>query len=130
MTRVVLTESGARDVPDGEGLWLDAADCLAAIGWEAKPEGMCRGEICIPLPTTMRRGDVVDVAAFWRLIEAPAVSDSMGTVWSLGVAAQERRQALESLTAPDFQLPDLAGQTHRLADLRGNKVLLVTWASW
>ena len=130
MARIVLTETGTHDVPDGEGLWLDAADCLAATGWEAKPEGMCRDEVCIPIPPTMRRGDAVDVAAFWRLIDAPAVSDTDGQVWSLGIAADARRQALESLDAPDFALPDLAGAQHRLADLRGNKVLLVTWASW
>lgn len=130
MARVVLTETGAHDVPDGEGPWLDAADCLAATGWDAKPEGMCRGEICIPIPAAMRRGDAVDVAAFWRLIEAPAVSDATGQVWSLGIAAEARRAALDSLDAPDFTLPDLAGTPHRLSDLRGNKVLLVTWASW
>ncbi|NDG42002.1 MAG: TlpA family protein disulfide reductase, partial [Betaproteobacteria bacterium] len=39
-------------------------------------------------------------------------------------------QALSTLEAPDFELPDLAGQTHRLSDYRGKKVLLATWASW
>ena len=32
--------------------------------------------------------------------------------------------------APAFELPDLAGRTHRLADLRGKVVLLVFWATW
>jgi peroxiredoxin len=32
--------------------------------------------------------------------------------------------------APDFTLPDLAGRPHSLAEQRGNKVLLVVWASW
>jgi peroxiredoxin len=32
--------------------------------------------------------------------------------------------------APAFALPDLDGRRHRLSDHRGNKVLLVTWASW
>jgi peroxiredoxin len=34
------------------------------------------------------------------------------------------------LMAPDFTLPDLSGTPRRLSDLRGKKVLLVTWASW
>jgi cytochrome oxidase Cu insertion factor (SCO1/SenC/PrrC family) len=31
--------------------------------------------------------------------------------------------------APAFELPDLAGTTHRLADLRGKVVLLFFWAT-
>jgi len=32
--------------------------------------------------------------------------------------------------APAFELPDLAGRTHRLADLRGKVVMLFFWATW
>jgi cytochrome oxidase Cu insertion factor (SCO1/SenC/PrrC family) len=32
--------------------------------------------------------------------------------------------------APAFELPDLAGRTQRLADLRGKVVLLYFWATW
>jgi hypothetical protein len=32
--------------------------------------------------------------------------------------------------APAFELPDLAGKTQRLSDLRGKVVMLVFWATW
>ena len=32
--------------------------------------------------------------------------------------------------APAFELPDLAGGTHRLADLKGKVVMLFFWATW
>jgi len=48
----------------------------------------------------------------------------------LGESAQARGEALRSLEAPDFTLPDLAGRPHSLSAHRGKKVLLVTWASW
>ncbi len=32
--------------------------------------------------------------------------------------------------APAFELPDLAGHSRRLADLKGKVVLLFFWATW
>ena len=37
---------------------------------------------------------------------------------------------LDPLPAPDFTLSDLDGKSHRLASLKGQKVLLNFWASW
>ena len=33
-------------------------------------------------------------------------------------------------TAPDFELPDINGEKHRLSDYRGRVVLLNFWATW
>jgi peroxiredoxin len=48
----------------------------------------------------------------------------------LGAGADDRNAALAGLVAPDFTLPDLSGTPRTLSQSRGNKVLLVTWASW
>lgn len=127
---VVLTETGEAKVAARDGLWLTAADAELASGWIIKPEGMCRDEICVPLPAGMAKDGRVDLAAFWRHMGHPVVSDAAGETWMLGTGAEARNDALAGLEAPDFTLPDLGGKPHRLSDLRGKKVFLTTWASW
>jgi AhpC/TSA family len=118
----------------GDSLWLSKVDVFRATGWTLKPEGLCREDTCIPVgrgrEAEFVEGDALNVTAFWRHLGHPVVSDSTGQVWVLGMSARERARALESLQAPDFTLPDLDGRKHALADHRGQKVLLVTWASW
>jgi hypothetical protein len=127
------TES-ARARVAGDELWLPKADVDRATGWTLKPEGLCREEICVPVPrgrdAEFVASDAVNVGAFWRHMGRPVVRDAAGDTWVLGTSARDRARALEALQAPDFALPDLDGRMHALADQRGKKVLLVTWASW
>jgi hypothetical protein len=39
-------------------------------------------------------------------------------------------QRLDPKPAPAFELPDLAGNVHRLSDLRGKVVMLFFWTTW
>jgi hypothetical protein len=134
----ILTESGEHAVAGaeavGEALWCPAPDARAATGWELKPEGLCHGPTCVPLPAGRERELVregrLDLAALWRHLGQPVVHSDGGDVWVLGRSAGDRAAALASLEAPDFALPDVTGRVHRLSDHRGKKVLLVTWASW
>jgi hypothetical protein len=123
----VLTDQGEMTLVATNGLWLSAGDAERATGWKLKPEGMCQGDVCVPLPV---RDGRVDVAAFWQLLGRPVVSDAAGSTWVLGAGAEQRNAALVGLMAPDFTLPDLDGAAHTLSALRGNKVFLCTWASW
>ena len=119
---------------DGSALWLDAKAIEQATGWAWKPEGLCRDAACIPLAPLVAAGrvrdDRLDVAALWRHGGQPVLHDAAAQVWVLGTGAAQRAQALASLEAPDFELPDLAGTSHRLSAYRGRKVFLATWASW
>ena len=135
----VLTEQGSveilaqSDYSSGD-LWLRPDDVERTLGWTLKPEGLCRGDICVPVPEQQAheytRQGAVNMAAFWRRMSKPVLHSRDGEIWLLGESAAARAAALETLEAPDFTLPDVAGQPHTLSDYRGKKILLVTWASW
>ena len=105
---------------------------LMALGWEMHPEGLCREGLCIPVPEDagLETSGGIDLAALARVLDRPVAIDVEERAAFLGVSAGERARALQSLVAPDFTLPDLAGRPHRLSDHRGKKVLLVAYASW
>jgi hypothetical protein len=135
---ILLTETTetllSDDRVEGERLWLLPAELETATGWSSKPEGLCRGSVCVPVPADRQRELVrdnrIDVAAFWRHLGQPLAHSADGGVWVLGTAAADRAAALRSLQAPDFTLPDRNGRQHSLSEHRGKKVLLVSWASW
>jgi hypothetical protein len=116
------------------GLWLSANDFARVSGFERKPEGFCKGEQCYPVPPARKNefenGNRYNLVALADLIGQPMVADEAHKVWCFGEAAENRKRALNSLDAPEFSLPDLAGKMHSLSEHRGKKVLLVSWASW
>lgn len=130
------TVEGART--DGSELWLGTADLKSATGWEIKPEGICRDDVCIPVPAGKHAAFLnnegqqtwFNLAEFARHVGQPVAHDDGAGVWYFGVPADERRNALLDLEAPDFTLPDLGGELHSLSAQRGKKVLLMLWASW
>lgn len=134
----ILTDTGATSVDTaraaGDDLWLPAADLPRACGWTLKPEGLCQGEMCVPLPRVAperyHADGAVNLAAFWRLLGRPVLHDASGSTWMLGAAASDRGRALNTLEAPDFTLPDIDGHLHSLSDFRGKRVFLTTWSSW
>ena len=94
-------------------------------GWELKPEGACRGAVCIPLPQPA--GAEVDLAKLAPKLGMPLVHDEEAGLYALGPPAGP---ALADATAPDFTLPDRRGGDFALSSLRGRKVAIVAWAPW
>jgi len=115
-------------------LWLTPGSLHSATGWQLKPEGLCKDDVCTPLAGDKREklveGEAVNASALWRALDRPVLSDASRKTWMLGEGAADRGRQLETLQAPDFTLPDIDGNLHSLSDFRGQKVLLATWASW
>ena len=108
-------------------LHIPKSEFEAGTGWNLKPEGACRGEVCIPL--SQAPGDPVDVTRVAADIGMPLAAAPEHGLWALGPASIGSR-ALASAQAPDLRLPDLDGQEFRLSSLRGQKVLLFAWAPY
>lgn len=108
---------------------VDGAEFAAATGWEPKPEGLCRGEVCVPAPEARRDDGTVDVAAAAARLGMPVVHDGDHGVTAIGPGSTTGH-TLSSAVAPDPELIDRAGEPFHLSSLRGRKVLLVAWASY
>ena len=111
--------------PDRSVSTLDPEHPERAIGWERKPQGLCRADVCVPVPPGTL--DLADVAS---ALGRPLVIDDTAGIAALGAASATRGAALLSGQAPDFVLKDLAGKEWTLSQFRGRKVVLYAYASW
>jgi len=124
----------ARHLPDHTGsesllnviaqtLEISADDFASGTGWDIKPEGACKGEVCVPLPDGYSAAYAAD-----RLGMAVVTDDASG-LSAFGPESLNGR-ALVTAEAPEFVLPDLDGNDFRLSSLRGKKVVVVAWAPY
>jgi len=140
--RVVIYDGVATEIsasPEAsKDLWVTMPDLKRATRFVVKPQGVCRDQLCFPLPKA-RKADFVakrgaatwfNLSEFARLLKQPITMDDKHGVWFIGPRPDEQNSFLESLDAPNFTLPDMNGKPHSLTDFRGKKVLLLTWASW
>lgn len=102
---------------------IDAATFRDGTGWEIKPEGACKGEVCVPLPNGFGVAHAAE-----RLGMAVVADEATGT-WAIGPESLGGR-ALTTAESPDVVLHDLDGTEVRLAQFRGEKVVIVAWAPY
>lgn len=136
---LVLDGNRAATVPctavDGV-VTIAATDLDPALGWTLKPEGLCRGDVCVPVRgRQLAHGNGIDIAAVAALLGQPIVVDAERAVAAIGTAARQRSEQLDSLEALDFTLPRVSnntddGQLVSLHDFDRRKVLLLAWSSW
>jgi hypothetical protein len=134
MQATIVTDetSAVAAVTDGERLLIDPSALPDALGWEWKPEGLCRDNVCVPVRDRARLmvGDHLDVGAVADALGLLAVVDAGARIAALSLPKEGRQAALRDHHAPAFTLPDLDGVEHSLEEWRGRKKLLVAFASW
>ena len=108
---------------------LSVPEFLAATGWEAKPEGLCHGELCVPAPGALANG-VVNVTVAAEKLGMPLVHDASHNVWALGVATATGRALASAKAFFPSSLIDAMGRAFDFSSLRGRRIIMVAWASW
>jgi len=108
-------------------LRIERAEFEAGTGWSLKPEGACKGDVCIPLRKPV--DDRVDVEQVASEMGLPLAAEPAHGLWALGPESIGSR-ALTTAEAPDLVLPALDGRAFRLSSLRGQKVLVYAWAPY
>ena len=139
---VVLYEDRAVTVDntlaDPTDLWVRSVELSRVNGFELKPEGACIDDICVPVRqdvdsdifVTRQGTQWFNVSELADRLNQPMVVDSDNGVWSFGAIPARRSSFLNKAVAPDFSLPDIDGNTIKLSDFKGKKIMLLTWASW
>jgi len=108
-----------------DGPLLEAADLLAATGWELKAHGLCRGEVCVPASLSAPVS-LVDVAAALR---RPLALEQLTDTW-VAVLGEPGDTALHvGDIAPPVVLPDVDGHDVQVTGT-GRKTAVVTWSTW
>ncbi len=114
-------------ITDGELEHVSPAAFAAATGWDPKPMGLCRGEVCVPAPGSLRTDGTVDVAAAAARLGMPVLHDGGHGLTAVGPGTSTGH-TLSTAEAADPELIDRHGNPFRLSSLRGKKVVLHAWA--
>ena len=94
---------------------VNANELEEQLGWQLKPEGLCRDDVCVLVPdrAVVESDGLIDAVAVAELLDRPSLVDTESGVAAIGAQRATRRQALDDLVAPDFVLPDLDGTPAR-----------------
>lgn len=107
---------------------ISADELERRTGWHLEPQGLCKGDRCVPLPEGADGDGRLDVEVVAERLGMPLVHDADHGLWAVGPEVTGR--VLDSAGLPDLTLLDLDGREVRLRSYLGRKLLLVAWASW
>ena len=68
-----------------------------ALGWELKPEGLCRDDVCVPVrdPADLFVGDALDLELVGSALDRAVVVDGDARLVAVALDGETRRRALE-----------------------------------
>lgn len=132
-TLVLAGDAVEVEAAERDGTLLLTPDELTrATGWELRPEGLCRGHVCVPVrdPDALFVDGAIDLRAVAEALHRPLAFEPRPAIAVLGDSAMAVGEQMASLRAPEFTLPDLDDNAVSLADFAGRRKLLLAWSSW
>jgi hypothetical protein len=107
-------------------------DFAGVTGWQLKPEGLCFADTCVSVTNSsaLTNSTHIDLVEFARVTNQNIVVDQNHKIAALGERADLRSEAMATLVAPDFRLPDIHGKQVSFSDFNRRKRLLLAWSSW
>jgi peroxiredoxin len=130
-TWTVFGEVGAAAGGTGQQPVLGWDDLARVTGWAPKPQGWCRGEVCIPAAS-------LGALAGTEVLAAVDVARGLGSAFAVDVEHRlavvgpraDHRGHVSSGVAPDVALAGLDGDVHQLFEDAPAKALVLAFASW
>jgi len=132
----IVTDDGERAVEAsraGASVRIAAGELERVTGWTLKPEGLCRGDVCVPVRDrdTLGVDGEVDLQGVANALRRPLVVDAEVDIAVLGVSVPDRAEERRAMRVPgDVLVRDFDGNEHRWSELGRKKKLLFAWASW
>ncbi len=106
-------------------LQIPIDDFFRQTGWQIKPEGACKGAMCVPLDSPA--GNSIDLGELApKLGMAIVEHDGRYAVGPESLGSK----ALVTAEAANIRLPDKDGNPFELSSLRGQKIIVYAWAPY
>src|SRR5689334_10983451 len=99
MVAIITDEVRTVEAEVRAGRVLLSADALRdGLGWELKPQGLCQGDVCVPVrdQSALFVDDLVDVAAVADALRRPVVVDADAGVVAMALGSEGRQEALDA----------------------------------
>ena len=122
MTLTVLDGDRSTTV-ESDGLLLASEALKEATGWELKPQGLCRGDVCVP-------GSLTDPVSLPQVAAALGRPLAVEVDHAVAVLGEARGQTVQvGSLAPALTLPDVDGNEVQVTRT-GAKTAVVAWSTW
>lgn len=109
----------------GGELLVGAAGLLAATGWELKPVGLCRGDVCVPVPLP----DPAPLSAVASALQRPLAVEVLADRAVAVLGEPGGATAAVGDVVPELSLSDVDGNPVRVTGT-GRKTAVVAWSTW